>query len=415
MINKEQLTADAYQLIYKIFLMSDVELFEYLPTLLVDYGYTITKDSKPFGTHSWMYAKGSSPFLMVAHLDIHPAITVPKTIYAFSSVYPVQTTLPVLYGDKGLGADDRAGVVAILLTLKYTNLRPDIFFPLGEEVGLVGTNAFVESIKESKDKYAHLNFMIQFDRMNAKDVVTYSDTNKTLVNLFTLNDMFVYTQGSFSDISSLMPALGISGVNLSCGYYNQHMKDEHLNVDEFVNSVFNTMTILLANDLTIKHIYTPAVYVPINGQRYEQLELEFGPYTGTQPTDTLITKPVKNSIYKTGKDDQEMCDLCCSYADTNDLTKVDDMHAYCKTCFNEPSNDLKRSLIAFCYDCNSFLTELVYSNDSVYSPSKKIEPSTLTPTCPSCGGSTIAFTTNYVQPKSFTIDLGDCFVDPIDL
>ena len=50
--------------------------------------------------------------------------------------------------------------------------------------------------------------------------------------------------GSFTDISVLMPASGLCGVNLSCGYYNPHTTQEYVKYGEMLNTINVAMELI---------------------------------------------------------------------------------------------------------------------------------------------------------------------------
>jgi len=166
---------------------------------------------------TFVYAKGEIPVLLVAHVD-----TVwekpPKRVY-------FDPKERVLWAPDGLGADDRAGVWAIL-ELLWRGYRPWVLFTDGEEKGGIGAYEVVEKIRE-----VEVNFIVELDRQGAQDAVYY---NCDCAQLRGYIEKFGFkkAQGSFSDISILCPAWGVAGVNLSVGYYNNHSREEHLKLNE---------------------------------------------------------------------------------------------------------------------------------------------------------------------------------------
>ena len=82
-----------------------------------------------FCTQDFVYATGDIPILLVSHLDT-VLYEPPKTLYTTKD-------RNVIMGKKGLGADDRAGVFAILKILK-AGLRPSVLLTTGEEIGGLG-------------------------------------------------------------------------------------------------------------------------------------------------------------------------------------------------------------------------------------------------------------------------------------
>jgi hypothetical protein len=197
----------------KIFRMSETKLLKYLSRLLKTKQYeNIIK------TKDYIYAEGNIPVMLVAHLDtVHYSL--PKRIFHDQ----IQN---VLWSPEGLGADDRAGVWAIL-QLITDEKKPYIIFTTKEEIGGVGAYKVIDEIKNIPP----VNLIIELDRKGSNDAVFYSCDNKDFVD-YVENFGFTKNYGSFSDISIICPEWRIAGVNLSTGYYNAHTKEEYLNVNE---------------------------------------------------------------------------------------------------------------------------------------------------------------------------------------
>ncbi len=166
---------------------------------------------------SFKYGAGDIPILLVAHTDIVHDES-PTTIYRDSAKR-------VVWSPTGIGADDRAGVwgIARLLADGY---RPHVLFTDEEETGGKGAHEAAALLPAPE-----VNCMVQLDRMNATDAVYYSCDNPSFRKWITRRG-FRTAQGSFTDISILMPVWGIAGVNVSVGYYGQHTTGEHLRLDE---------------------------------------------------------------------------------------------------------------------------------------------------------------------------------------
>jgi len=179
----------------------------------------------------YMYAKGQSSVCLVAHLDT--AFGHPPT-----QIYTGMFDGNVLTSPEGLGADDRAGVYAILEILGR-GLRPSVIFTTGEESGGVGAFA----LTQDHPGYCPTgsNCLIELDRAGKHDSVYYECGN-TDFEYFINSFGFKTKTGIFSDISILAPAWNIAAVNLSIGYFNQHSLHERLNckyVDLTINKVID--------------------------------------------------------------------------------------------------------------------------------------------------------------------------------
>jgi len=192
-----------------IFLRTDKDLQEYCNDYMFRIGYTreesiITKD--------YSYFKGNSPVLLVAHLDKVYPHPVDSLFINREDNYIIGALQDMPYQ---LGADDRAGVYAIMLILKK-GFRPYVLFTLDEEVGELGALKAGHEI-DSPD----VRYMIEFDRANRLDCVFYNDQNQEFIN-YVEGFGFRSAEGSNTDIKQLAHLWNISGVNLSCGYYDAH-------------------------------------------------------------------------------------------------------------------------------------------------------------------------------------------------
>lgn len=185
-------------------------------------------------TKDYIYAEGDIPIALVAHLDTVFS-TPPQDIYYDSKKC-------VMWSPDGLGADDRAGVFAILKILQ-TGLRPHVIFTTDEEKGGVGASQLV--LVEKKHPFNKLKYMIQLDRRGANDCVFYECDNKKFTKYI---ESFGFTEnfGSFSDISILCPAWKVAGVNLSVGYEDEHTTVEILHTNLLLLTISKVVNMLNA-------------------------------------------------------------------------------------------------------------------------------------------------------------------------
>lgn len=222
---------------------------------LLSYCYNCLKSSKYkrkniIATDKYVYAKGKIPVLLVAHLDtVHKEK--PKTI-----LFDKEQQL--LWSPEGIGGDDRCGIYAILKIVK--EFKPYVLFTTDEEIGGVGASSFVKDIAELP-----VNFMIEIDRRGHKQAVFYDCGNEDFKEVIeTLG--FKEEYGTFSDISILSPAYDLASVNLSAGYYNEHTKQEYINLEHLnytIVSIENLLEIMETHDVldTIKFKYEPIAKV----------------------------------------------------------------------------------------------------------------------------------------------------------
>ncbi len=161
---------------------------------------------------------------IAAHLDqvqrLHSkdftAIETEEIIFGYSSRNKRQ---------EGLGADDKNGIwIALKCLEKYKILK--LAFFVSEEKGCVGSeNAVI-------DFFANCRFVIEPDRKGCQDIITEINWTSLCSPDFlkaTGHEKFGYkeTDGMMTDILALKEkGLGISCVNLSCGYYEPHTDHE---------------------------------------------------------------------------------------------------------------------------------------------------------------------------------------------
>lgn len=175
-------------------------------------------------TKDYLFAEGDIPVALVAHLDTvfpHPA----------QEVY-YDERKGVIWSPQGLGADDRAGVFAIIKIIK-NGFRPHIIFTTDEEIGGMGATQLVAAKKEP---FADMKYIIELDRQGTNDCVFY-DCDNPEFSKYIESFGFLEAIGSFSDISDICPAWKIAGVNLSIGYKNEHTMGETLHVVPLLSTI----------------------------------------------------------------------------------------------------------------------------------------------------------------------------------
>lgn len=196
--------------------MSQQEVKAYMAKYLASNKYNVVNKD------GFLYAKGDVPVLLVAHMDTVHKQKINTIIEANGKISSPQ----------GIGGDDRCGVFIIMNIVK--DLHCSVVLCEDEEIGGVGAHKFADT------EFIHdlgVNYMIEFDRMNANDAVFYSCDNEEFTNFVTDFTGFKTAYGSFSDISVLAPAAKIAAVNLSCGYYKAHTTDEYVVYDEMLATI----------------------------------------------------------------------------------------------------------------------------------------------------------------------------------
>ena len=171
----------------------------------------------------FVYAQGSFPVLLVAHLDtVHSKL--PNMILYDKDQNTVSSP-------NGIGGDDRCGGYMIFEIIKKFNCS--VLFCEDEEDGGIGANKFV---KTDLARTLDFNYIIEFDRANANDAVFYSCDNYDFEKFIT-KDFYKINYGTYSDICDIAPVIGCAAVNLSCGYYKAHTKDEYVVLSDMENSI----------------------------------------------------------------------------------------------------------------------------------------------------------------------------------
>lgn len=201
----------------KICKMSQAQLKEYVTKRLKKtYDEVISEDG-------FVYAQGTFPVLLVAHLDtVHEKL--PDTI-----LYDLQKN--TASSPNGIGGDDRCGVYMILQIINDYNCS--VVFCEEEEKGLIGARKFTQA-EFAKD--LDFNYIIEFDRKGKKDAVFYNCDNEDFEDFIT-EKYYKTAYGSFSDISVIAPFIGRAAVNLSCGYYSPHSTSEYVAFDDMEMSI----------------------------------------------------------------------------------------------------------------------------------------------------------------------------------
>lgn len=198
--------------------------------------YLSSKSYKVIDEDGFLYAKGTVPVLIVAHMD---------TVHN-QQCNTIVNNNGKISSPQGIGGDDRCGVFIIMNLVKELNCS--VLLCEDEEKGGIGAHKFVEAKYEEADengnkvtkKYIEnlgVNYMIEFDRRGSHDAVFYSCDNTDFIDLVEDVTCFKFAYGSFSDISVLMPAAKLSGVNLSCGYYGAHHPTEYVVYDEMMDTI----------------------------------------------------------------------------------------------------------------------------------------------------------------------------------
>ena len=254
----------------------------------------------------YCFKEGTFPVLITAHMDtVHKRQVHNVTYYKFDG--KMVATSPV-----GIGGDDRCGIYMALKILEKVDCS--VLFCEDEESGSIGAKKFVKSelCKSLKGKF---KYIIELDRANSNDAVFYEDDNKEFHD-FVTKEFFKKAYGTWSDICTLSPALDISSVNLSCGYYKAHTTNEYVVMQEMYKSIEKTIKLLERTD-TAKE---PFKYIESVGY-YGALSRLYGhSYFDNDYYDSYLYHPLKEFANT-------------SNSQQNDV-KVDDKTSDCGVCLN---------------------------------------------------------------------------------
>lgn len=171
--------------------------------------------------------------VLVAHLDtVHDD----DTLWSKGASRCAERSAPTVFHDPehdvywspdGLGADDHAGVYAVLKIFFELpdDERPIVIITDGEEYGGIGAKqVFGEFFSLLSDR---ITYLIELDRRGIDDCVFYNWEPKEFKDIIK-GYGFKEMRGSFSDISTIGEDFDTCGVNLSIGFMNEHHESEHL-------------------------------------------------------------------------------------------------------------------------------------------------------------------------------------------
>ena len=133
-----------------------------------------------------------------------------------------------------LGADDRAGL-AMLWLLKDSG--HSLLVTDGEEGARIGAKWLMKENRDIADRInQHHQFVIQLDRCNSKDFKCYHVGSNEFRKFIAEQTGYSEPEyGALTDVCSL--CRDICGVNFSIGYYDNHSRDEKLNIGEWLHTL----------------------------------------------------------------------------------------------------------------------------------------------------------------------------------
>lgn len=190
----------------------------------------------------YILVPGDIPIMLVAHLDTVHKEPVREICTSKGGEY--------LMSPQGIGGDDRCGVYALLKLAECgPTHHPWLLFCCEEEVGGLGSEAFAIDWSNGllPASLGELKLVIELDRKGNNDAVYYECDNTDLEDYMT--SLGWKTEwGTFTDICNICPALGVAGVNLSVGYYNQHTNGEYICLSDLTSTIQRVKQIILTID-----------------------------------------------------------------------------------------------------------------------------------------------------------------------
>lgn len=146
----------------------------------------------------------------------------------------------------GLGADDANGIyIALHMLRKIDDLK--VVFTVEEEVGAIGAREACFNSKFFED----VGYLLQADRRGSSNLIVHTNgmdvaSTEFLTEIQPICEQFGYSHefGTFTDVGELVEEIQVSGVNISCGYHNEHSAKEHTVIKELENCLNFVYTIL---------------------------------------------------------------------------------------------------------------------------------------------------------------------------
>ena len=244
----------------KTFKNSELKTFEQLASLTQNSLKKVLSSflkrhySKVIETKEYIYAEGKIPIALVAHMDT--VFKKPPSEIFFDERHNV------MFSPQGLGADDRAGVFAIIQIIRGGQ-KPHVIFTTDEEYGALGAM----ELSKLDCPFTNLKYIIQLDRRGSDDCVFYDCDNEDFVE-YIESFGFTWNYGSFTDISELCPSWKIAGVNLSVGYRDEHSETEVLFVGQLLATISKVKKMLNAAAEAPVFKYIPMANTPYGKDWY---------------------------------------------------------------------------------------------------------------------------------------------------
>ena len=242
---------------------------------------------------------------------------------------------------QGLGADDKNGLWIALKCLQTFDVIKVAFF-VGEEIGCVGSS------KCDMNFFTDARFVIEPDRRGGNDLITEISCMDIASEAFLKS--FDYASFGYKKTSGLMTdvlelterGVGVSCINMSCGYYNPHSDEEFTVISDLLNAL----------DL-VEHIITTCTDVYPHEASYSY----GGKYANYYGYD---------SIY----DDYDYCSKGFDWSDYERVEKDGTVYWRPKSNDTKKAKTVEPKLVRLgdFSDVESFIDQLMYQNASNFFP-----------------------------------------------
>ncbi len=206
-------------------------------------GYEIHlgRDKQQNIMHVYAVREERLPVLLVAHTDTVNKQP-PRDVYYDEIDHSLSSW-------DGIGADDRAGVFAIMELIK--KYKCDVLFTSFEEQGLLGAKCFVQDYNVNPG----YNMLIELDTPGDSCAKFYDNLSLDFQD-YILNFGFEVSSGRGTDIKAIAPQWKVNAVNLSAGYLNHHKRNEQLMI-EYLETVIRKVQVILSKPIPLFEYVDP--------------------------------------------------------------------------------------------------------------------------------------------------------------
>ena len=177
---------------------------------------------------------------VVAHMDTVHEIEEGYGIFTRTDKQDGHEILSALINNipAGIGGDDKCGLFACLHVLDTFEKVKVVFFT--KEEGLCYGASRIDL-----DEFIDVGYIIELDRWGREDFICKNFSNRFVSDEFqeTIKDEkkkygYKNESGLTTDVVELFQRnVGVSCVNMSCGYYNHHTNDEYIDVNQLYNAI----------------------------------------------------------------------------------------------------------------------------------------------------------------------------------